>query len=109
MSYKGGLKAKTNYHKTSEHTGDDMAVIEGVVIKGKCMVILKALQQQALKHLNINHMGIEKTKLLVYESVYWMRMNADIENHIKNCSTCLEFQQTQPKEKHIHLDIPSKP
>ena len=36
-------------------------------------------------------------------------MYADIENHIKSCSTCLQFQQTQPSEKIIHHDIPEKP
>ena len=36
-------------------------------------------------------------------------MNADIENHVKDCFTCLDFQQTQPKVKFIHYDIPCKP
>ena len=35
-------------------------------------------------------------------------MYADIDNHIKNCSTCLHIQQTQPLEKIIHHDIPEK-
>ena len=51
-------------------------------------------------------MGIEKTKLLAHESVYWSSINADIKNYIKHCATCLEFQQTQPKEKTIHHNIP---
>ena len=38
----------------------DMAVVDGVVIKDKQIVILEALQQQALKQLHINHMGIKK-------------------------------------------------
>ena len=54
-------------------------------------------------------MGIKNTKLLACKSVYWVNINNDIENHIKNCSTCLEFQQTQPKEKNIHHDIPMRP
>ena len=44
-----------------------------------------------------NHMGIKKTMLLACESVYWADINAGIEKHMKNCTTCLEFQQTQPK------------
>ena len=35
-------------------------------------------------------MGIERTKLLAHESVYWSSINADIEKYIKNCATCLE-------------------
>ena len=36
-------------------------------------------------------------------------MNVNIENHIKNCSMCLHFQQLQPKEKLIHHEISGKP
>ena len=38
-----------------------------------------------------------------------MGMNSDIEKFIKNCSTFLRFQQTQPKEQIIHPKIPRKP
>ena len=44
----------------------------------------------------------------MYKSVYWIGLSADIKNYI-NCSTCLDFQQTQTKEKLIHHDIPGKP
>ena len=54
-------------------------------------------------------MGIEKTKLLALESVYWININDDIERHIKNCTKCLMFRQTQPKDKIIHHDILAKP
>ena len=40
---------------------DDMGVINGVVIKGRHIVIPETLQQQALKQLHINHKGIEKS------------------------------------------------
>ena len=32
-------------------------------------------------------MGIKKTNLLVHKLVYWVNINNDIENHVKNCST----------------------
>ena len=51
-------------------------------------------------------MGIEKTKLLAHKSVYWSSINVDIKNYIKNCASCLEYQQMQPKEKIIHHSIP---
>ena len=54
-------------------------------------------------------MGIEKTKLLACESVYWINVNDDTEKQIKNCTICLTFQQTQLKDKIIHHDIPAKP
>ena len=49
-------------------------------------------------------MGLEK-ELLVHESIYWADINDNIENFIKNCTTCLTFEQIQPKDKVIHHDI----
>ena len=54
-------------------------------------------------------MGIEKTKLLAHECVYWPSINADIEKYIKQCVTCLQSQQTQHQERIIHHDIPLQP
>ena len=54
-------------------------------------------------------MRLEKTKLLTHKSVYWVNINDDIETYITNCATCLTFQQTQPKDKMIHHDIPARP
>ena len=62
-------------------------------------MIPDTLQKQVLGQLHINHMVIEKTKLLVCESIYWPGINSNIEKYIKNCSTCFEFPQTQPKEQ----------
>ena len=40
-------------------------------------------------------MGIEKTRLLAPESIYWVDMNADIESAVKHCSKYLEYQNTR--------------
>ena len=53
-------------------------------------------------------MAIEKTILLVYESVYWIGMYADIENHIKLFYTPSFSANTTTREI-IHDNIPSKP
>ena len=46
---------------------DELAVIDSVVLKGRCIIIPYSLKQQVLDQLHINHMGIEKTKLLAHE------------------------------------------
>ena len=84
---------------------DDLAVMDGMVMKGRCIIIPAVLKQQVLDHLHTNHMGIEKT----CESVYWVDINTDIDQHIKRCNMCLEFQQMQPKEKMIHHDMSLRP
>ena len=86
-----------------------MAVIDGVFIKGRCIVIPKALQWQVLKLLHINHMGIKKAKLFVCRPDYWIGMNTNIENHIKNIVHMLIFNKLKQRKKLIHHDIPGKP
>ena len=88
---------------------DDLAVIDGIVMNGRCIIIPKVSKQQRLDQLHVNHMGIKKKKLLACKSIYWVNINNDIENYVKNYSTCLEFQQMQPREKNIHFDIPMRP
>ena len=75
-------------------------------MKGRHIIIPAVLKQQVLDQLYTNHMSIEKTKLLTCKSIYWVDINTDIEKHVKRCNTCLEFQQTQPKEKIMHHNIP---
>ena len=58
-----------------------MAVIDRVILKGRHVVIPELLQNQALQQFHVNHVGIEKTKLLACESIYWIDMNVDIKNH----------------------------
>ena len=83
-----------------------MAVIDGIIIKGRHIIRSEVLKAQALDQLHINHRGIEKTKLLVCESIYWININDDIGNIMKNCTIHLTFQQSQPKDKMIHHYMP---
>ena len=87
---------------------DKLAIIDGIILKGR-HIIIPSNTKQVLDQLHTNHMGIEKTKLLAHKCGYWYSINADIEKYIKQCATCLEFQQTQPKEKIIHHYIPLRP
>ena len=77
----------------------ELAIINRVMLKGRCIIIPTSFKQQVLDQLHVNHMGIEKTKLLAHESVYWSNINADIEKCINGYVTYLEFQHTQPKRR----------
>ena len=61
---------------------DDMVVINGIIIKGRHVVIPEVLKTQALDQLHIIYMGIEKTKFLAHKSVHWVNINDDIEKQL---------------------------
>ena len=63
-----------------------MAVINGVIMKGRNVIIPDILKTQALNQLHVRGMGIEKTKLLACKSIYWVNINDYIEKYIKNCA-----------------------
>ena len=48
----------------------------------------------------------KKPNPLVWESLYSLNINADIKDAVKDCLTCLEVQQIQPKNKIILHEIP---
>ena len=53
---------------------------DGVAIKGKYVIIPSQLQMQVLKQIHNSHVGIEKTRLLVCKSMYWLNTYEGIEN-----------------------------
>ena len=59
-----------------------LSMIAGNWMKVKGIIIPCLLQRQILEQLYSNHMGIEKMRLLVREPVYWVNLNADIEDTI---------------------------
>ena len=59
-----------------------LAVIDGILMKGKRIIIPLQLQKM-LQYLHSNNMGIEKIMLPMCSSVYWLHMNAHIKNTVK--------------------------
>ena len=74
-------------------------MIDSIAMKGRRIIIPFLLQKQVLKQKHSNHMGIEKMRLLVRESVYWVNMN----EYIK---TLHYTQKRQPQKKTVK--VPSK-
>ena len=87
---------------------DGIAFLAGTAIKGRRIIVPILLWHKVLRQLHRNHMGIEKTRMLAYESFYWLNMNMHNET-VKKCPTCLDYQVTQPKDIIISHDIPGQP
>uniref|UniRef100_A0A8C2EQ68 Gypsy retrotransposon integrase-like protein 1 n=1 Tax=Cyprinus carpio TaxID=7962 RepID=A0A8C2EQ68_CYPCA len=88
---------------------DELAIEAGVVFKGRQVLIPESMTSDILTQLHAAHQGIEKTRRLARESVYWTKINTDIEKMCRSCSTCAEHQDAQPKEPLIPHKTPTKP
>ena len=76
---------------------DELAVVNGLILKGDRILIPKSLCEQCLKHLHKSHMGITKTLAHACTSVFWPDMGKDITNFLSTCSSCAKYQDKQQK------------
>lgn len=65
---------------------DKLAVEDGIIFKGRQVLILDSLHEDILSQLHSSHQGIEKTRKLARESIYWPLITKDIEMYVRNCS-----------------------
>nr|XP_054771602.1 uncharacterized protein K02A2.6-like [Lytechinus pictus] len=86
---------------------DEIGVSHGVLFKGSQVIIPKTLRNDILRHLG--HMGIESTRRLALETVFWPNINKDIDQLIKQCETCQKHQARQQKEPLHPHDVPPAP
>ena len=61
---------------------DDMAVIHGVILKGRHVIILGSFKK-GIRRTPLKPHGNRKVKLLEHESIYCISINDVIEKHIK--------------------------
>ena len=60
-----------------------------------------SLRRQMLNLVHESHLGIIKCKQRAREVLYWPAMNSDIEETVKNCTKCADFQRKQSPESLI--------
>ena len=77
---------------------DRMHIAEGVLFVDDRIVVPKVLQAHMLALLHETHQGGEKMKARAAEALYWPNMASDIEQSVANCSLCLHYRNSQPKE-----------
>ena len=80
---------------------DKIVFTDGIVMKGKRIIVPGSLQNKALSQLHLTHMGI-KTHLLMHESVFWVNMYTGIKRMIKTAPHVLISKQN-PRTKQCHI------
>ena len=88
---------------------DELGIVNGIIFKGRQVVVPQPLRADILEQLHTSHMGIERTRRLARDAVYWPGINKDIENIVKTCQACQENQDQQHKEPLEPHEVPPTP
>ena len=88
---------------------DEIGISDVVIVNGKQVIIPDAMRSDILHQLHEAHLGIEKTRLLMRESVYWPNIYKDVDMMVKCCAVCQESQAEHRQQPLLAHDVPSTP
>lgn len=88
---------------------DRLQFLEGVLIRETQIVIPRKLQPGMIKRAHESHPGMTITKNLLRASVWWLGMNNHVEQHIKQCLTCIQLSRMGQPEPLTMSKMPDGP
>ena len=88
---------------------NSLSTENGCVFYGLRVIIPSTLRNHILKLLHLGHFGMQRMKQLARSTVYWPRIDFDIEDLCRKCTSCGQFQN-KPDKPSIHSwMMPEKP
>ena len=88
---------------------NSLSTENGCVFYGLRVIIPSTLRNHILKLLHLGHFGMQRMKQLARSTVYWPRIDFDIEDLCRKCTSCGQFQN-KPDKPSIHpWMMPGKP
>ena len=88
---------------------NSLSTENGCVFYGIRVIIPSTLRNHILKLLHLGHFGMQRMKQLARSTVYWPRIDFDIENLCRKCTSCGQFQNKLDKPSIHPWMIPEKP
>jgi hypothetical protein len=80
---------------------DELSVEQGCLLWGHRVIIPTDLRDDVLKMLHSTHMGMGSTKALARNYVWWPKMDKDIEDLVRHCTSC-QINQRKPARSAPH-------
>lgn len=87
----------------------ELSVQEGLIFKSSNILIPPKLRPDTLKKLHASHQGIEKTKGLARQCIFWPGMSTQIQDTVSSCPTCQSHRNSNAKEPLLPHPLPSRP
>ena len=82
---------------------------QGIILRGNRIVIPQTLQQRAVDIAHEAHLGIEKTKALIREKIWFPKINNVVKDKIGSCIVCQAFGRQKPPEPLAMTQMPKRP
>lgn len=87
----------------------ELSCHNGVVLRGKQVVIPRSQQKIITEKVHQAHNGIQATILFAAERVFWPSMKHQIEDRVRNCTTCAKYSASQKKLPMKSHEVPDYP
>ena len=81
----------------TEEVKYDLHVIDGIIYRGKRIVVPETLQRRVIELGHEGHQGVSKTKSFIRQFCWFPGLDAKVERQTKECLAC---QTTQPSRHH---------
>lgn len=88
---------------------DELVLENDIVMKGQRVVVPEELRSTYIEILHKGHSGIERTKQLACDMLYWPNMRPEIEKVISGCHACNSTKPHLQKEPLYVHPVPSLP
>ena len=86
----------------------ELSLQDGLLMRGSRIVVPQPLRADILQRIHSGHQGITKCRARASQSVWWPGMSKEIENLVRNCTTCCKTQ-VQFAEPLITTNFPKLP
>ena len=87
---------------------DELSTDDGMLLKEPRLIIPGELQEEYLHHLHKGHLSANKVQENARGHMYWIGIDADIEDYTKRCQECIKGSQVAKEPLQPH-DIPEGP
>ena len=109
-----GLRAAIRFNKWDspvvkdyKHVKDELSVSShGLILRGNRIVVPHSLRLRAVDIAHESHLGIQKTKALLREKVWFPQIDNIVKNTIEKCVTCQAVASPNPPEPLAMTQMP---
>ena len=88
---------------------NELSIMDGCILWGARVVVPPPGHKAVLEELHETHLGANKMKVLARGYIWWPKMDEDIEEVAKSCSSCQQASPSPPKALLHSWEWPSQP